>query len=113
MPEVAYNVSLLFPTDNQDEPGVMNVKVMAPLKQSKLTIVVEVDAFTTISDNIESIMQCVQDGICDRIYTDAKSEINVFFDCAAHSDEFPGSKYIKLIYDGDNHSFEKADVIEY
>ena len=113
MPKIVYSVDLLFPTGNQDEPGAMHVKVMEPKKQIRLTIVVEVDPPTSIKENIASIMSSIQKDMCDRIKTDAKSEANVIFESESHADEFPGCKYVKLAYDGENYNYLKVDEIEY
>ena len=113
MPEVAYNVDLLFTTDDNEEPGIMHVRVMAPREQSRLTIVIEVDSFTPIKENITSIISGIQRGIFNRIDTDAKSEANIFFETKTHLNEFPDSNYVKLVFNEGVFTYEKADKIEY
>jgi hypothetical protein len=113
MPEVVYNVDLLFHTLETDQPGSMHVKVMAPRVEKKLTIVIEVDPFTSIKNNIDSILTDMQKDIFNRIDTDARREANVILEVKEHVEEFPGCEYVKLAYDGEGYSYEKVDKIVY
>jgi len=113
MPEVAYNVDLLFPTKDNEQPGTMHVKVMSPRAKTRLTIVIEVDQHAPIMENITSIISYMQKDIFNRINTDAKSETTIFLDAKSHQDEFPDCEYVRLIYDGSEYGYEKVEEIVY
>ena len=113
MPEVVYDVDLLFRTQDLDQPGSMHVKVLAPMVKAKLTIIIEVDPLTPVKENITSIITGMQKDIFNRINTDAIKDADIFFDVRSHSEEFPGCEYVKLTLDGESYKYEKADKIEH
>ena len=111
MPEVVYNVDLLFHTGDSEQPGSMHVTVMPPKEKIVLTIVIEVDPFTPIKENIASIISGMQKDIFNRIHTDALKEADIFFNVKEHVDEFPDCEFVKLGFNGESYSYEKVDEI--
>ena len=115
MPEVAYTVDLLFSTDDRNAPGSLHVKVMSPTKETRLSAVVEVGSGISIKNNIGAMIESMQKDIFDRIKTDVRKDINLYFSSSDEQmQEFDGSQFVKLIYTDENsYQFEQVDKILY
>ncbi|MCL2165211.1 MAG: hypothetical protein FWH55_12695 [Oscillospiraceae bacterium] len=111
MSEVVYDVDLLFQTLEEDQPGSMQVRVMAPIRKSRLSVVVEVTSATPVKGNIKAIVSSMQADVLNRLKIDAVQEADVFLDVRKQPKEFPGCKSVKLTFDGDKYGFEKVDEI--
>ena len=112
--EVAYSVDLLFYTDNENEPGSMHVKVLSPKKITVLSVLIEVDSGIQIQKNLDAMVKMIQQELFNRIKTDVKNEINMYFVVPEdQKNDFDGSQYVKAVFNDMNCLFEKVDEIIY
>ncbi|MDR3121580.1 MAG: hypothetical protein LBU58_09680 [Clostridiales bacterium] len=115
MSKVAYSLDLLFATDNDDEPGSMQVKVMAPMAQIRLTAVVEVRHGVSIRKNVGAILSALQNEILNRIQVDARDagQAAIYFVVGeGQRHEFSDAPYAKLVVRDGADEFETAEELD-
>ena len=109
---VAYQVDLLFNTGDNNEPGSLHVQVMSPSKEKRLSAVIEADPVVSIRNNIDAIIEVMQKDIFNRIKTDIKNELNLYFVLSdSQKAEFNGSSIVKLLYGEAGYQFESVEEI--
>ncbi len=101
---------ILYPTDNNIEPGCVHVQVFDPDKNNKIPVVIEEKTANSPLKHISTITKIIQSDLFDRIFIDIRKNADIYIRTDEElSKEFGNSPYIKVNFIDEMVSAEGVD----
>jgi len=76
--EVLFEKDMLYPTDNNLEPGCIHIQVLSPDNNAKIPVVIEDKSGHSPIKYIDSIARLMQTDIFDRILVDINKHVDIY-----------------------------------
>lgn len=111
--KTVYERDLLYPIDNDYELGAMHLQVLGMGKNGKIQVVIEKRSQHLPVKYMDSIINTLQNDVFNRLDVKVSEGVDINFLADEELNKLYGDKkYIKVVMNGENISFEAIDEIE-
>lgn len=87
---------MLYPTDNNIEPGCIHIQVLSPDNNAKIPVIIEDKSNHSPMKYIDSIVRLMQSDIFDRILVDINKHVDIYIKNQQQDNDTGESSYIKV-----------------
>lgn len=95
--EILFERDILYPTDNNNDPGSIHIQVYSPDDNVKIPVVIECKTNHSPIRYIDTILRIMQSDIFDRIVIDIRKNINLFIkNTGFESNEFASYNHVQV-----------------
>ncbi|TYQ13336.1 UNVERIFIED_CONTAM: hypothetical protein Cloal_4404 [Acetivibrio alkalicellulosi] len=97
--KVIYTRDLLYPTENENEPGIIHLKVLGLDKDGRIPVIIEGKTRHFPGDYISSIIDVMQKDIFDRLDIDVRNKVDVIIKTNENNRNlYDNKKYVKVVH---------------